>query len=99
MKMHMKEREEMGMLPVGSIKDLNVPRYLSAAGERGYTSAKASEITSPPLLIYPPFPRSTSHAIDDADLTARHLWQCICGSLGTGSHFLCSSAISFPRLG
>lgn len=98
MKMHMNMEEgaEMGMLPGGSIK---VPSYLSAAGEFGYTSAKASDRTSPPPLFYPPFSRSTSHITDDADLTARHLWQCICGSVGTGCLSLCSSAISSPRLG
>lgn len=61
MKMHMnmEERAEIGMLPGGSVKDLKVPSYLSAAGEFGYTSAKASDRTSPPLLFYPPFSRST----------------------------------------
>lgn len=99
MHMNMEEGAEMGMLPGGNIKDLKVPSYLSAAGEFGYTSAKASDRTSPPLLFYPPFSRSASPIIDDAGLTARHLWQCICGSVGTGCLFLCSSAISFPRLG
>lgn len=89
----------MRMLPGGIVKDFKVPGYSSAAGVFGYTSAKASDRTLPPLLFFFFFPRSTSHNINDADLTVKHLWQCICGSVGMGCLFLCSSAIILPRLG
>lgn len=71
------KRERAEMLPGGSVKDLKVPRHLPAAGEFGYTSAKAPDRTSPPstFFFYPLSSRSTSHIIDDADLTARPLWQ------------------------
>lgn len=35
-----RKREGKGMLPGGSIKDHDVPRHLSAAGERCYASAR-----------------------------------------------------------
>lgn len=89
------KRAETGMLLGGSVKELKV----SAAGEFRYTSAKASDRTSPPLLFRPPSSRPAAHIKSDANLTVKHLWQRICGSEGTACLLLCSSAISFPRPG
>lgn len=88
--MNMEERAEM---PGGSIKDLKVPRYLSAAGEFGYTSAKAPDRTSPPLLSYPPFffPIFLAHhrwrRLDSEAPVAIHLW--ITGHVVSLSLFVC----------
>lgn len=40
-------------------------------------------------IFYPPCSWSTSDTRDDADVTERHLWQCICSSLGSGFSFHC----------
>lgn len=97
MKMHMnmEERAEMGMLPGGSVKDLKVPRQLPAAGEFGYTSAKASDRASPPLRFHPP---STSHITDDADVDSEAPVAMHLRISGHGASLsLCSAAISSAR--
>lgn len=81
MHMNMEEIADAGMMPGGSLKDLQLPSSSSAAGnfDSHLQNQNRTHSTLSPI----------SHTINDADLTARNLWHRICGSLGTGSLFTC----------